>query len=59
MSSLLSHTIVPTLTMLGRVREWTLLDSKRAAVADEVTLELCPSYPDVLRTGWTCVPDGI
>jgi hypothetical protein len=42
MSSLDSHTIVPTLTMFGRVREWTLLDSNRAAGAVEVTLALCP-----------------
>ncbi len=37
MSSLDSHTIVPTLTMLGRVSECTLLDSKLGAVAVEVT----------------------
>jgi hypothetical protein len=39
MSSLDSHTIVPTLTMLGRVSEWTLLDSKLVVA---VTPALCP-----------------
>jgi hypothetical protein len=53
-SSLLSHTMVPTLTMFGRVSEWTRLDSKRAAVADEVTFALCPSYAGPLGTGWRC-----
>ena len=36
-SSLESQTMVPTLTMLGRVRECTLLDSKRGAAAVDVT----------------------
>jgi CheY-like chemotaxis protein len=53
-SSLLSHTIVPTLTMFGRVSEWTRLDSNRAAVADEVTFALCPSCAGVLGTGSRC-----
>src|SRR6185437_12202277 len=42
MSSLESQTMVPTLTMLGRVRECTLLVSK-GAVAVEVTTALCPA----------------
>jgi hypothetical protein len=29
--------MVPTLTTFGRVSEWTLLDSKAGAAADEVT----------------------
>jgi hypothetical protein len=37
MSSLESQTMVPTLTMFGRVSEWTLLDSKLGALAVEVT----------------------
>jgi hypothetical protein len=37
MSSLESQTMVPTLTMFGRVRECTLLDSKLGAAAVEVT----------------------
>ena len=36
-SSLESQTMVPTLTMLGRVSECTLLDSKAGAAAVEVT----------------------
>ena len=36
-SSLESQTMVPTLTMFGRVSECTLLDSKRGAAAVEVT----------------------
>ncbi len=32
--------IVPTLTRFGRVREWTLLDSKRGALVDDVTVAL-------------------
>jgi hypothetical protein len=38
-SSLESQTMVPTLTMLGRVSEWTLFVSKVGA-AVEVTLAL-------------------
>jgi hypothetical protein len=34
--------MVPTLTMFGRVSECTLLDSKRGAVAVEVTVALLP-----------------
>jgi hypothetical protein len=41
MSSLDSQMIVPTLTRFGRVRECTLLDSKRGALAVEVTDALC------------------
>jgi hypothetical protein len=45
-SSLESHTMVPTLTMFGRVSECTLLDSKRGpeedTVAVEVTVALLP-----------------
>jgi len=37
MSSLDSHTMVPTLTMFGRVSECTLLDSKLVVAAVEVT----------------------
>ncbi len=44
-SSLDSHTIVPTLTMFGRVSECTLLDSKPGAVAVEVTRALWPGAP--------------
>jgi len=40
MSSLDSQMIVPTLTRFGRVREWTLLDSKRGALVDDVTVAL-------------------
>jgi hypothetical protein len=40
MSSLDSHTMVPTLTMFGRVSECTLLESKRGVVAVEVTSAL-------------------
>jgi hypothetical protein len=39
MSSLESHTIVPTLTMFGRVREWILLLSMAEAA---VTRSLLP-----------------
>src|SRR3954452_17201417 len=42
-SSLDSQTMVPTLTMLGRVSEWTLLDSKLAVAAVDVTTALCPA----------------
>src|SRR5215468_5956012 len=37
MSSLDNHTIVPTATRFGRVSECTWLDSKRGALAVEVT----------------------
>jgi hypothetical protein len=33
-NSLDSHTIVPTLTRFGLVREWTLLDSNAGAAVD-------------------------
>src|SRR5882757_9274372 len=49
-SSLESQTMVPTLTMLGRVSEWTLLDSKLAA-AVEVTNALCPDQGGLPRRG--------
>src|SRR4051794_25934973 len=42
-----SHTIVPTLTMLGRVREWIELRSNAGAVV--VTGSLWPPHP--LRHG--------
>ena len=41
MSSLESHTIVPTLTMFGRVSEWIWLFSK--LVVAVVTEALCPA----------------
>ena len=44
-SSLDSQTIVPTLTMFGRVSEWTLLESNRCAAAVEVTVALWPGAP--------------
>src|SRR3954466_1969624 len=50
-SSLDSHTMVPTLTMLGRVRECTLLDSKRGAVAVEVTRALLRASGQESRRG--------
>jgi hypothetical protein len=50
MSSLESHTIVPTLTMLGRVNEWILLP-KPDAVAVEVTSALCPAGAGDSRPG--------
>src|SRR5438067_13904700 len=52
MSSLDSHTIVPTLTMFGRVREWIRLESKPGAVAVEVTTALWPAGTWVQRPGW-------
>src|SRR3954447_10286781 len=52
MSSLDSHTMVPTLTMLGRVRECTLLDSKLGTVAVEVTHALWPAPEPDPRSGW-------
>jgi hypothetical protein len=57
MSSLESHTMVPTLTMFGRVSEWTLLDSKRAAVADEVTTALLPYSAHRFAAGFARVAD--
>jgi hypothetical protein len=50
-SSLESHTIVPTLTMLGRVSEWILLP-KLGAAAVEVTQALCPARRRDSRRGW-------
>src|SRR6476646_5388486 len=52
-SSLDSHTMVPTDTMFGRVREWTRLESK-PGVADavEVTGALCPAGWTEQRPGW-------
>jgi hypothetical protein len=52
MSSLDSHTIVPTLTRFGRVREWIRLESKPGAVAVEVTLALWPAATGDERPGW-------
>jgi CheY-like chemotaxis protein len=51
MSSLESQTMVPTLTMFGRVSEWTLLDSKLGALAVEVTQALCPAGSGESRRG--------
>src|SRR3954468_607485 len=53
-SSLESHTIVPTLTTFGRVSECTLLDSKLGAAAVEVTHALWPGQYVLLRSGWGC-----
>ena len=50
-SSLESQTIVPTLTMFGRVSECTLLDSKVGAAAVEVTDALCPAAADQTHRG--------
>ncbi|HEY1733046.1 MAG TPA: hypothetical protein VGG23_01275, partial [Acidimicrobiales bacterium] len=50
-NSLDSHTIVPTLTMLGRVSECTLLDSNPGVVAVDVTIALCPVRPGLSRRG--------
>jgi hypothetical protein len=52
-SSLDNHTIVPTDTTFGRVREWTLLESK-PGVADavEVTLALWTAGLTQRRRGW-------
>ena len=50
-SSLDSQTIVPTLTMFGRVSECTLLDSKLGAVAVEVTQALWPAAAALSRRG--------
>src|SRR5579875_2750219 len=51
-SSLDSQTIVPTLTMLGRVSECTLLDWKPGAAAVEVTQALWPADTARSRWGW-------
>jgi hypothetical protein len=56
MSSLESQTMVPTLTMFGRVRECTLLDSKLGTVAVEVTKALWPVATGEARGGRGCVP---
>src|SRR3954447_20914762 len=50
-SSLESQTMVPTLTMFGRVSECTLLDSNVGAAAVEVTDALCPARADHSRRG--------
>ncbi|GLY20700.1 hypothetical protein Misp04_04320 [Micromonospora sp. NBRC 101691] len=56
MSSLESQTIVPTLTMLGRVREWIrLLSMAGAAVTPSL---LRPIRPGEHRGGITVVPAG-
>ena len=55
MSSLESQTMVPTLTMFGRVSECTLLDSKLGAVAVEVTKALWPAATTEARGGGGCV----
>ena len=43
--------MVPTLTMFGRVSEWTLLDSKLGALAVEVTPALWPEPAAESRRG--------
>src|SRR3954471_10333620 len=55
-SSLDSHTMVPTLTMFGRVSECTLLDSKLGAAAVEVTQALWPAHGVLPRPGWVVLP---
>src|SRR4051794_41517273 len=55
-SSLDSHTIVPTLTTFGRVSECTLLDSKLGAAAVEVTHALWPAHGVWMRPGWVVLP---
>jgi hypothetical protein len=55
-SSLESHTMVPTLTMFGLVSECTLLDSKRGVVAVEVTIALLPHAPAHFALGWVVLP---
>src|SRR4051794_33871249 len=55
-SSLDSHTIVPTLTTFGRVSECTLLDSKLGAAAVEVTHALWPARGVCMRPGWVVLP---
>ena len=55
-SSLESQTIVPTLTMFGRVSECTLLDSKLGAAAVEVTSALWTSTTDNMRRGRAKAP---
>jgi hypothetical protein len=47
--------MVPTLTMFGRVSEWTLLDSKRGAAAVDVTPALCPAGRRESRQGWASI----
>lgn len=54
MSSLESHTIVPTLTMLGRVSEWILL-AKPGSVAVDVTHALLPAGTGRPPLGWARV----
>jgi len=49
-NSLDSQTIVPTLTRLGRVSEWTLLDSKLVVVV--ATLALWPERCLARCAGW-------
>src|SRR4051794_14996895 len=50
-SSLDSHTMVPTLTMFGRVSECTLLDSKLGVAAVDVTTALWRVPPRSQRRG--------
>src|SRR5436190_24202964 len=53
-NSLDSHTMVPTLTMLGRVSECTRLESKLDAVLVEVTIALCPARECPAQRGHSC-----
>jgi hypothetical protein len=53
-NSLDSHTMVPTLTMLGRVSECTRLESKLDAVLVEVTTALCPVREGPAQRGRSC-----
>jgi hypothetical protein len=53
-NSLDSHTMVPTLTMLGRVSECTRLESKLDAVLVEVTMALCPAREGSAQRGHSC-----
>ncbi len=65
MSSLESHTIVPTLTMLGRVREWIRLLSMAGAAVTRSLLPLTGAddqrgakpAPSVARSWWSASPD--
>src|SRR3954447_25190355 len=50
-SSLESHTMVPTLTTFGRVSECTLLDWKPGAAAVEVTHALWTGHGPHMRPG--------
>ncbi len=53
-NSLDNHTIVPTLTMFGRVSECTRLESKLDAALVEVTTALCPAREGPAQRGHSC-----